>query len=205
VKRINAGMLLSAYAQGIFPMAASRASGALNWYQPDPRGIIPLDRFHAPRRLLRTMRTALAEGRISFSVNKAFGTVMRECAAPRPGHPDTWINDEILALYGALHAAGHAHSVEVWHSDQLAGGLYGVSLGAAFFGESMFSRMRDASKMALVFLVERLQAHGYMLLDTQFLTPHLAQFGAMEISNADYQVLLADAISREARFSGGQS
>lgn len=201
MKRIDARMLLSAYAQGIFPMAASRTSGALNWYQPDPRGIIPLNRFHAPRRLLRSMRTALADGRISFSVNAAFDTVMRECAAPRPGHPETWINDEILTLYGELHARGHAHSVEVWQSERLVGGLYGVSLGAAFFGESMFSRARDASKMALVLLVERLTARGFQLLDTQFLTPHLAQFGAIEISNAEYQALLADAIQQSAAFA----
>lgn len=205
MKRINASTLLSAYARGVFPMAASRASGALNWYLPDPRGIIPLDSFHAPRRLMRSMRTALADGRISFSVNAAFGAVMRECAAPRPGHPDTWINDEILSLYGELHAMGHAHSVEVWQGELLVGGLYGVSLGAAFFGESMFSRARDASKMALVYLVERLKARGFTLLDTQFLTPHLAQFGATEISDAAYQVLLADAIRRTAAFADDQS
>lgn len=200
MRRIDARTLLSAYAQGIFPMAPSRGSRAINWYQPDPRGIIPLDGFHAPRRLLRSLRAQTADGRVSIRVNGAFDDVIRACAAPRPGHPDTWINDEILALYGELHAMGHAHSVEVWQGDQLVGGLYGVTLGAAYFGESMFSRARDASKMALVFLVERLRARGFSLLDTQFLTPHLAQFGATEISNASYQELLEQALQRDVRF-----
>ncbi len=201
MSRIDARTLLSAYAAGAFPMAPSRDSAELNWYRPEWRGIIPLAAFHVPRRLARAMRKALDLGTTSIRINTVFGDVMRACAEPRPDHPDTWINDEILALYGELHAMGHAHSVEVWQEDMLVGGLYGVSLGGAFFGESMFSRVRDASKFALVHLVERLKSGGFMLLDTQFLTPHLAQFGAIEISNEAYQAALTDALARDALFA----
>lgn len=206
---IDARTLLTAYAAGMFPMAASREAKGLGWFRPGRRGIIrldgPLDGFHVPRRLQRTIqtgvaRTGAASGRFDIRINTAFGEVMRECAGPRPGHDDSWINDEILALYGELHAMGHAHSVEVYQETRLAGGLYGVSLGGAFFGESMFSRLRDASKIALVFLVERLRARGFQLLDTQYLTEHLRQFGTVEVSARTYAALLERALKVSAVF-----
>lgn len=187
-------ILLSAYAQGLFPMAERRDDPTLYWVSPEKRGVMPLDAFHVPKRLAKTMR----DGRYRFTTDHAFADVMRACAEPAPGREQTWINDEILRLYTALHAGGHAHSVECWHRDELAGGLYGVSLGAAFFGESMFSRIRDASKMALVELVGILRRGGFTLLDTQFLTTHLAQFGAYEITREEYLVRLHAAIAREA-------
>ncbi|HXR95853.1 MAG TPA: leucyl/phenylalanyl-tRNA--protein transferase [Rhizomicrobium sp.] len=187
-------LLLSAYAQGLFPMAERRDDPTLYWVSPEKRGIIPLDGLHVPKRLARTVRS----NRYRITSDHAFVRVMRACAEPAPGREQTWINDEILRLYTALHAGGHAHSVECWDGDSLAGGLYGVSLGAAFFGESMFSHLRDASKVALVALVEILRGGGYMLLDAQFLTQHLAQFGAYEIPREEYLVRLHAAISREA-------
>jgi len=187
-------LLLSAYAQGLFPMAERRDDPTLYWVSPEKRGIIPLDGLHVPKRLARTVRS----NRYRITSDHAFARVMRACAEPAPGREQTWINDEILRLYTALHAGGHAHSVECWDGDSLAGGLYGVSLGAAFFGESMFSHLRDASKVALVALVEILRGGGYMLLDAQFLTQHLAQFGAYEIPREEYLVRLHAAISREA-------
>jgi leucyl/phenylalanyl-tRNA---protein transferase len=187
-------ILLSAYAQGLFPMAERRDDPTLFWVSPDKRGVIPLDGFHVPKRLARTFRS----NRYRVTSDQAFVQVMHACATPAPGREQTWINDEILRLYTALHAGGHAHSVECWEGDDLAGGLYGVSLGAAFFGESMFSANRDASKVALVTLVEMLRRGGYLLLDTQFLTPHLAQFGAYEIPREDYLARLHVAIAREA-------
>jgi leucyl/phenylalanyl-tRNA--protein transferase len=191
-------MLLAAYAQGIFPMGERRDDPTLYWVSPDLRGILPLDAFHVPHRLARTVRS----GRFAVTCDQAFGQVVAECAAPRPGREQSWINDEIARLYGALFAAGHAHSVECWREGELQGGLYGVSLGAAFFGESMFSAARDASKVALVHLVETLKAGGYTLLDTQFLTKHLASFGAIEIPRDDYLMLLQDAIRRDAMWAG---
>ncbi len=187
-------ILLRAYAEGLFPMAEKRDDPALYWVSPEQRGIIPLDDFHVSRRLARTIRSA----RFGITTDQAFSDVMRACAAPTQGREQTWINDEILRLYAALHAGGHAHSVECWQSGELVGGLYGVSLGAAFFGESMFTRVRDASKVALVHLVETLRAGGFALLDTQFLTGHLAGFGAHEISRADYLILLNEAIAQQA-------
>jgi leucyl/phenylalanyl-tRNA--protein transferase len=187
-------MLLAAYAQGLFPMGERRDDPTLYWVSPEFRGILPLDKFHVPRRLARTVRS----GRFTVSRDRAFGTVMEECAAPRPGREQSWINNEILRLYGALFASGHAHSVECWREGKLAGGLYGVALGAAFFGESMFSIERDASKVALVHLVDGLARGGFTLLDTQFLTSHLAGFGATEIARDDYLTRLADAIKRQA-------
>jgi leucyl/phenylalanyl-tRNA--protein transferase len=187
-------MLLAAYAQGIFPMAERRDDPTLYWVSPELRGILPLDTFHVSHRLARTVRS----GRFAVTFDQAFGRVVEECAAPRPGREQSWINEEITRLYGALFAAGRAHSVECWREGKLQGGLYGVSLGAAFFGESMFSVARDASKVALVHLVEALKAGGYALLDTQFLTPHLASFGAAEIPRDDYLLLLQDAIRRDA-------
>ncbi|HWF63780.1 MAG TPA: leucyl/phenylalanyl-tRNA--protein transferase [Rhizomicrobium sp.] len=187
-------ILLSAYAQGLFPMGERRDDPTLYWVSPEKRGVIPLDGLHVPKRLARTVRS----NRYRVTSDQAFAEVMRACAEPAPGRDQTWINDEILRLYTALHAGGHAHSVECWDGDRLAGGLYGVSLGAAFFGESMFSTLRDASKVALVALVEILRGGGFMLLDAQFLTQHLAQFGAYEIPREDYLARLHAAIGREA-------
>ena len=187
-------ILLRAYAQGLFPMAERRDDPALYWVSPEQRGIIPLDRFHVPRRLARTVKGE----RFMVTGDAAFSAVMQGCAEPAPGREQTWINDEILRLYAALHAGGHAHSVECWRGGELVGGLYGVTLGGAFFGESMFSRERDASKVALVHLVEGLRRGGFVLLDTQFLTGHLAGFGAIEIPRARYLVLLHEAIGRTA-------
>jgi leucyl/phenylalanyl-tRNA---protein transferase len=191
-------ILLSAYAQGLFPMAERRDDPTLFWVSPEKRGVIPLDGFHVPKRLARTVRN----NRYRVTSDQAFVEVMRACATSAPGREQTWINDEILRLYAGLHAGGHAHSVECWEGDELAGGLYGVSLGAAFFGESMFSANRDASKVALVTLVEMLRRGGFLLLDTQFLTSHLAQFGAYEIPREDYLARLHVAIAREAVWPG---
>lgn len=196
VIRLTPEILLQAYAAGIFPMAESADDPELFWVDPKRRGIIPLDAFHVPRRLKRVLR----RGGFAVRADTAFTAVMRGCAEASETRPSTWINDEIVRLYSALHAAGMAHSVECWHGAELVGGLYGVSLGAAFFGESMFSRVSDASKVALVHLVARLRVGGYRLLDTQFLTPHLAQFGAIEISRARYHRLLAEALRYRAVF-----
>ena len=192
--RLTPQLLLRAYAEGLFPMAERRDDPTLYWVSPEQRGILPLDGFHVPRRLARTVRS----GRFAVTADQAFAQVMQGCVAPAPGREQSWINDEILRLYTALAASGHAHSVECWQDGALVGGLYGVRLGAAFFGESMFSRARDASKVALVHLVDRLRLGGFTLLDTQFLTAHLAGFGALEIPRNDYLVLLKDALRREA-------
>jgi leucyl/phenylalanyl-tRNA--protein transferase len=173
-------------------MAEQRDDPTLYWVSPEQRGIIPLDRFHVPQRLARTVRS----GRFAVTSDRAFPDVMRGCAEPAAGREQTWINDEILRLYAALHAGGHAHSVECWQDGKLAGGLYGVALGGAFFGESMFSRERDASKVALVHLVGGLRRGGFVLLDTQFLTKHLAHFGAYEVPRPQYLVLLHQAIAQ---------
>jgi leucyl/phenylalanyl-tRNA---protein transferase len=192
--RLTPQILLRAYAEGLFPMAERRDDPTLYWVSPEHRGILPLDGFHVPRRLARTVRS----GRFTVTADQAFAQVMQGCAAPGPGREQSWINEEIFRLYTALAASGHAHSVECWHEGALVGGLYGVQLGAAFFGESMFSRERDASKVALVHLVEKLRRGGFVLLDTQFLTAHLAGFGAIEIARADYLMRLRAAIAREA-------
>lgn len=191
---LTPALLLRAYAEGIFPMAEQRGEPELFWVSPEMRGIIPLDGFHVPKRLARTVKS----GRFAVTADNAFADVMRACAEPTPDRPESWINDEILRLYTALHASGHAHSVECWLDGRLAGGLYGVKLGAAFFGESMFSRERDASKVALVALVEMLKRGGFVLLDTQFITTHLARFGAVEIARVQYLARLNDAIGRQA-------
>lgn len=193
---IDADLLLKAYAIGVFPMAMSRDDPELHWFDPDRRGVIPLDAFHMPRRLLRTMK---AEP-YAIAVDTDFEGVMRACAAPRPGHDETWINEGIIALYTDLFERGHAHSVECRKDGALVGGLYGVSIGAAFFGESMFSTATDASKIALAALVHILREGGFTLLDTQYLTGHLAQFGAVEISRAEYRKRLAAAIAKPAAF-----
>ena len=194
--RLTPEILLHAYAAGIFPMADAADDPELFWVDPTRRGIIPLDGFHVPRRLARVMR----QGRFAVRCDTAFAEVMQGCGEASETRPSTWINDEILRLYAALFARGNAHSVECWLDEELVGGLYGVSLGAAFFGESMFSRVTDASKVALVGLVARLRAGGFRLLDTQFLTPHLAQFGGIEVSRARYHRLLADALRQRADF-----
>jgi leucyl/phenylalanyl-tRNA--protein transferase len=192
--RLTPEILLRAYAEGLFPMAERRADPTLYWVSPEKRGIIPLDGFHVPRRLARTARS----DRFTVTADRAFTDVMQACAAPAPGREETWINSEILRLYTALHASGHTHSLECWRAGELVGGLYGVRLGAAFFGESMFSRERDASKVALVHLVEGLKRGGFVLLDTQFITPHLVRFGAIEIPRAEYLTRLSDALGRQA-------
>jgi len=193
---LTPALILRAYAQGIFPMAERRNDPSLFWVSPEMRGIIPLDGFHLPKRLARTVRG----DRFEVTADTAFAEVMKACAEPAPDRPESWINDEILRLYTALHTSGHAHSIECRREGQLVGGLYGVKLGGAFFGESMFSRERDASKVALVHLVARLRRGGFSLLDTQFLTAHLARFGTIEIPRDDYHALLARAISHEAEF-----
>jgi leucyl/phenylalanyl-tRNA--protein transferase len=187
-------LVLRAYAAGIFPMAESAADERLVWFDPDPRGVIPLDEsFHVPRRLARTLKRAPFE----ISVDRDFDGVLGNCAATRP---DTWINSTIRRVYGELHRLGFAHSVESRRDGELVGGLYGVALGGAFFGESMFATATDASKAALVHLIERLRAGGYTLLDSQFLTPHLARFGAREIPRRDYRRQLAAALKVETDF-----
>ncbi len=182
--------MLRAYRAGLFPMAESRVGHRLYWLDPEQRGVLPLDQFHLPKRLLRTVLS----GGFRVTSNTAFPAVIAGCAQPAPGREDTWINPDIEALFIELHRRGHAHSIESWQDGALVGGLYGVSLGGVFFGESMFSLVRDASKVALVHLVARLKLGDYALLDTQFVTTHLAQFGATEIPRDTYKVLLASAV-----------
>jgi len=193
---ITPEVLLRAYACGIFPMAESADDPTLFWVEPEIRGVIPLDGFRISSRLARTVRADA----YTVTVNAAFKAVIAGCAAPQPGREDTWINKRIRDLYIGLHELGHAHSVEVWSNDDLVGGLYGVSLGRAFFGESMFHRSRDASKVALVHLVARLITGGFELLDTQYVTGHLRSFGAVEVSRRRYTGLLDKAIRGEANF-----
>jgi len=193
---VDADTLLRAYAYGVFPMAESGEEDTLYWIDPDERGVLPLDQFHVPRRLARTIRGQPFDIRF----DTAFGDVVTSCATSAPGREGTWINDHIKELYEELFRRGDAHSIECWRDDRLVGGLYGVSLGAAFFGESMFSAARDASKVALVYLAARLIAGGYMLLDTQFITDHLRQFGAVEISREAYRAQLAKAVATSADF-----
>ncbi len=194
--RLTPEILLAAYAAGIFPMGELADDPELFWVDPRRRGILPLDGFHVPKRLRRVIR----QGGFEIRCDSAFEQVIRGCAAATEKRPNTWINDEIVRLYTGLFARGAAHSVETWHEDTLVGGLYGVAIGAAFFGESMFSRATDASKVALVHLAALLQLGGYRLLDTQFLTPHLAQFGGVEIPRARYHRLLAEALAYRASF-----
>jgi len=172
--------------------------GEIRWYSPDPRGVLPLSEVHIPRRLARVAR----QGRFRIAIDTAFGDVIRACAAEDrdPEDAGTWIDDQIIESYTALHDQGVAHSVEAWNGDRLVGGLYGVALRGTFFGESMFHRETDASKVALVALVERLRARGYTLLDTQWVTPHLEQFGAIEIPRDDYLKLLKDSLRLDCTF-----
>jgi len=187
---ITPQVLLKAYACGIFPMAESAEDNALYWIEPERRGILPLDLAHVPKSLARTIR----RGGFEVKIDNDFEGVVEGCAAPRAGRRSTWINGRIRSLYRELFALGHCHTVEVWQDGALTGGLYGVHLGRAFFGESMFSTARDASKIALVYLIARLKYGGFTLLDTQFVTGHLARFGAIEVSRQEFQRLLEDAL-----------
>ena len=187
---ITPQVLLKAYSCGIFPMAESSSDPALYWIEPQHRGILPLDRVHVPRRLKRTIRSTAFEVRADCD----FDSVIEGCAASRPGRRSTWINSRIRQLYRDLFDLGHCHTVEVWNGSRLVGGLYGVALGGAFFGESMFSLERDVSKIALVHLAGRLIAGGFVLLDTQFVTDHLRQFGTIEVGRGEFQVRLEEAL-----------
>lgn len=189
--------MLRAYAAGIFPMAEKAEDNALYWVEPDERGVFPLDALHVSQSLRKVVRKQPFEVR----VNSDFERVMRECARKTHDRPSTWINKRIESLYTQLHRMGHAHSVECWQSGELVGGLYGVSLGAAFFGESMFSRLPNASKVALVHLVARLNAGGFKLLDAQFINPHLATLGAITMSKKAYKKVLANALEEDADFA----
>lgn len=186
MSRLDPRLLLEGYAAGIFPMADSRDAADLFWVEPRSRAIIPLDKFHMSRSLRRTLRS----GRFSVTLDQSFHSVVLACA----DREETWINAEIERAMLALHSSGHAHSIEVWQAGELVGGLYGVKLGRAFFGESMFSRVTDASKVALAWLVARLQAGGYTLLDCQFMTPHLASLGAVSVPRRAYVALLSAAL-----------
>jgi leucyl/phenylalanyl-tRNA--protein transferase len=194
-------LMLRAYRVGLFPMAETRRGQRLYWLDPERRGVLPLDKFHLPRRLARTVLS----DRFVVTSDEDFRGTVAGCAAAAPGREDTWINGEIELLFAALFASGHAHSVETWEDGKLVGGLYGVSLGGVFFGESMFNRARDASKVALVHLVARLRLGGYRLLDTQFLTTHLAQFGAEEIPREAYKARLAAAVDHDAAWYAAPS
>ena len=193
---ITPQVLLKAYSCGIFPMAESEEDAALYWIEPQQRGILLLDQVHVPRRLARTIRQRTYAVRIDTN----FEAVIEGCATPSPGRRTTWINRKIRGLYRELFDAGYCHTVETWHGSKLVGGLYGVSLGGAFFGESMFSTARDASKVALVYLCSRLIAGRFSLLDTQFVTEHLRQFGTVEIDRAEFHTLLEKALAHEADF-----
>jgi leucyl/phenylalanyl-tRNA--protein transferase len=196
---ITPELLLRAYAAGIFPMAEAADDPELFWLDPEQRGILPLEGFHVPHRLRRTIRSGVFE----IHCNTAFAEVVQGCAEATIDRPSTWINRDIFELYTALHRLGHAHSVEAWRDGDLVGGLYGVSLGGVFFGESMFSRTTDASKVTLVHLVARLIVGGFKLLDTQFVTDHLAQFGAIEVARAEYRRQLHAALVLPAQFPVG--
>jgi leucyl/phenylalanyl-tRNA--protein transferase len=193
---ITPELLLQAYRIGVFPMGERRDDPKLYWLDPRMRAVLPLDGFHLPRRLARTVRS----GQFDVSADTDFTGTLRACAEPRPGHPESWINEPIVELYSELHRRGHAHSIECRLDGKLVGGLYGVTVGGAFFGESMFSRVRDASKVALVHLVARLIKGGFTLLDCQFMTDHLRVFGTVEIDRDAFRALLADAIEKPALF-----
>lgn len=193
--RLTPDILIAGYCQGLFPMADD--DGAIYWYDPNPRAIIPLDVFHVPKRLARRVR----HGGFEIRVDHDFETIMAACAEPRPDQAGTWINDELIEAYTQLHRLGFAHSVETWQDGQLVGGLYGVAIRGLFAGESMFSRATDASKIALVHLVERLRRGGFVLLDSQYIVgTHMLQFGTIEIPRAEYKRRLAAAIQVEAAF-----
>jgi leucyl/phenylalanyl-tRNA--protein transferase len=199
MSELTPDILLRTYAAGIFPMAESAEDPTLFWVDPETRGILPLEKFRVSRGVQRKLRRGLFEVRC----DTAFEEVVRACAAKTSERPTTWINEEIIRLYLGLHAMGHAHSVECWEGGELAGGLYGVCIGGAFFGESMFSRATDASKIALAHLVARLRRGGYRLLDTQFVTSHLEQFGVTEVGRGEYQAILSSALAADASFYRG--
>jgi leucyl/phenylalanyl-tRNA--protein transferase len=194
--RIPTDLLLKAYASGVFPMAESASDPEVFWVRPETRGIIPLDTFHVPRSLRKTMR----QGRFEIRFDSDFAGVIDACAEAREERRTTWINQPIREAYIGLFGRGHCHSVEAWHEGQLVGGLYGVTLGRVFFGESMFSREADASKACLVRLVERLRERGFVLLDTQFTTPHLKRFGAIDVPRGKYERMLEEALKGDAVF-----
>lgn len=194
--KITPQLLIKAYSCGLFPMAESADDPEVFWVEPEIRGVIPLDQFHTPKSLAKTCR----QDRFDIRFDTAFGAVIDGCAEPGPGRKKTWINKTIRDLYLELHRLGHAHSIEAWRNDMLVGGLYGVSLRGAFFGESMFSRERDASKVCLVHLVKRLRQNGFVLLDTQFTTDHLKRFGALDIPKETYDSMLSEAMMIEASF-----
>lgn len=194
--QITADTLLRAYQWGLFPMGENREDPTIYWVDPEARGVIQLDRFRIPKRLRKTAR----KKPFTVTVDRAFAAVIDACSAPKPDRPTTWINDQIISLYTDLNKRGFAHSVECWSDGRLVGGLYGVSIGGAFFGESMFSHVTDASKIALIHLVARLRHGNYRLLDTQFLTDHLKQFGTVEISRTVYLKRLADALRHRSDF-----
>lgn len=196
VMEITPQVLLKAYACGLFPMAESADDPGLFWLEPEQRGILPFDRFHLPRRLRRTIRNDVFEIRVSTD----FQRVIDGCAEPMPGRQKTWINREIRRLYGELFDMGYCHTVEAWQDGELVGGLYGVSLNGAFFGESMFTFKTDASKVCLAHLVARLIVGGYSLLDTQFVTDHLSKFGTLEVTQSDYNERLSEALKLETDF-----
>jgi leucyl/phenylalanyl-tRNA---protein transferase len=194
--RIPPDLLLKAYASGVFPMAEHADDPEVFWVRPETRGVIPLDAFHVPKSLAKVVR----QGRFAVAVDHDFDGVIDGCAEAAPGRLSTWINGPIRDAYGALFRRGHCHTVEARTGDHLVGGLYGVTLGRAFFGESMFSRETDASKVCLVHLVERLRDRGFVLLDTQFTTAHLKRFGAIDVPRRSYERLLEAAMEGEARF-----
>jgi leucyl/phenylalanyl-tRNA---protein transferase len=193
---ITTDLMLRAYRHGLFPMAETRKGDRLYWLDPEKRGILPLDSFHLSRRLTRTVLSNVFD----VTVDQDFAGTIAGCAEPAPGRDDTWINPQIERLFSELHRLGHAHSVECRQEGQLVGGLYGVAIGGVFFGESMFSFTRDASKVALVHLVARLRLGGFRLLDTQFVTAHLAQFGAVELAREQYKTRLTQALTAPAQF-----
>jgi|SRR5690606_29968169 len=195
--RIPADLLLRAYASGVFPMAESADDPEVFWVRPEMRGIIPLDGFHVPRSLAKILR----QGRFDIRFDTDFAGVIDGCAEAREGRPSTWINQPIREAYGELFARGYCHTVEAWRDGRLVGGLYGVTLGLAFFGESMFSRETDASKVCLVHLVQRLKERGFALLDTQFTTEHLKRFGAIDVPRNRYEKLLEEALEGTATFA----
>jgi leucyl/phenylalanyl-tRNA---protein transferase len=195
IMQLTPQTLLNAYAQGYFPMA-DPDDGNIYWYDPDPRTILPLESFHIPRRLARTVK----QKKFEIRIDTAFQPVMELCAEPRKNQPRTWISEELIELYTTLHRHGFAHSVETWLNDELVGGVYGVSVGGLFAGESMFSRVRDASKVALVALVDVLKRNGYVLFDVQFTNEHLKQFGVVEIPRAHYKIRLEEALELHCPF-----
>ena len=194
--RIPTDLLLKAYASGVFPMAESASDPEVFWVRPETRGIIPLDGFHTPKSLRKTIR----KNRFEIRFDSDFEATIDACAEKREERRSTWINAPIREAYIQLHRMGHCHSVEAWHADRLVGGLYGLALGRVFFGESMFSKETDASKVCLVALVERLNERGFALLDTQFTTEHLKHFGAVDVPRAKYEKMLAEALKGEAAF-----